>query len=133
MDFSQSFFVICFANFGWGAATPQFLAGGAKPTQDPPPERSSAAFDHGGQTEPPRSNDFFFGAADDTCAAQTSGQTSGRTPGVVWLALTSLNKRTYDLRGSRIYMHTESRVNFTKFFEFGIEIGIGIGIEVGMT
>ena len=24
------------------------------------------------------------------------------------MALTSLNKRTYDLRGSRIYMHTES-------------------------
>ena len=24
------------------------------------------------------------------------------------MALTSLNKRTYDLRGSRIYIHTES-------------------------
>ena len=45
------------------------------------PVRSSLAFDRGGQTGPPRSNDFFFGAADDTCAAQTSGQTSGRTPG----------------------------------------------------
>ena len=45
-----------------------------------PPKRPSLAFDPVGQTGPPRSNDFFFGAADDTCAARTSGRTSGRTP-----------------------------------------------------
>ena len=32
------------------------------------------------------------------------------------MALTSLNKRTYDLRGSHIYMHTESTLDDPKTF-----------------
>ena len=57
--------------FGWGGKVPP----------DPPLKRSFVTFDRGGQTGPPRSNDFFFGAADDTGAARTSGQTPGRTSG----------------------------------------------------
>ena len=90
-----------------GAApqTPQFLAGGAKPPQNPP-KRSSAAFDRGGQTGPPRSNAFwgesfgspwhvseaakrgrldqmiFFGAVDDTGAADDTGATDECPPAV---------------------------------------------------
>ena len=56
-------------NIFWLGATPQFLAGGAKPPPDPRLKRSFVTFDRGGQTGPPRSNDFFFGAADDTRAA----------------------------------------------------------------
>ena len=60
--------------------TPRFWAGRAKTPQTPPLERLFVTFDPGGQTGPPRSNYFLFGAADDTRASRTSGQTPGPMP-----------------------------------------------------
>ena len=59
------------SNFGWGAATPRILAGGASPPQTPPLTGLA-----GGRQTPC----VFFFASDDTRAARTSGWTSGRTP-----------------------------------------------------
>ena len=77
-----------FFGFGWGAlpSRPRGFCLGGKTPPDPPLKRSFLTFDRGGQTGPPRSNDFFFGAADNTGTARTSGWTSSRTLGVVWLS-----------------------------------------------
>ena len=42
------------------------------------------------------------------------------------MALTSLNKRTYDLRGSRIYMHTESIWHRMCLLPGGMPVQLGI-------
>ena len=59
---TQCHMCVSFWDFGWGALLS--------------PKRSYLAFDRGGQTGPPRSNDFFFGVADDTSAADDTGQHS---------------------------------------------------------